>query len=585
MYSENLSQSSNADNNKDSQNLIFSNKRNHISEVWNYFEKIEWGKDKKIAKCIIAKCTHNAFSCGKEGTTRPLWHHLENSHWMVYVKTEEYYKKKKKTQIESGNIEEFLKKSSVSPVNSSTTIDNEKFHDMIAIWLINCQRPFLTAEDPELIEIFRYLNPNVKPVKADAIKNTIMKLYKEGKRELKVYLSTINSKISFTSDLWTSPNNKAFVSATAHYIDDDWVLHETVVDFGLMKGKHEGVKIANGFFDVLKDYDIISKFQAITLDNASNNDTFVRELATKLREETETEELNSAIRTSPQWVELLENACNACKIKVLKPILDCTTRWNSTHDMIRNGLYLKPALNTLTSIHDDLHQYAISHTQWATLEKIVEFLEPFKDLTLKMSTSSYSTAYLIIPLFNIIIDHVEDTADLSEGEVTGKIQIAAKAARDKLVRYYSKTNMFMMLCTALDPRRKLYYFTKKGFLDDDISETKMLMRHLLEIHYTSTSISITNSSSINDSNTNKDTDVLAWWKAHQKQFPHLACIARDYLSIPATSTSSERLFSSSKNMITDKRCKLAPKTVRAGQCLKSWMQGPLKEKLGIYSSK
>jgi len=110
MYSENLSQSSNADNNKDSQNLIFSNKRNHISEVWNYFEKIEWGKDKKIAKCIIAKCTHNAFSCGNEGTTRPLWRHLENSHWMVYVKTEEYYKKKKKTQIESGNIEEFLKK-------------------------------------------------------------------------------------------------------------------------------------------------------------------------------------------------------------------------------------------------------------------------------------------------------------------------------------------------------------------------------------------------------------------------------------------------------------------------------------------
>jgi len=62
-------------------------------------------------------------------------------------------------------------------------------------------------------------------------------------------------------------------------------------------------------------------------------------------------------------------------------------------------------------------------------------------------------------------------------------------------------------------------------------------------------------------------------------------MARDYIAIPATSTSSECLFSSGKNMITDKRCKLAPKTVRAGQCLKSWMQGPLKEKLGIYSGK
>jgi len=88
-----------------------------------------------------------------------------------------------------------------------------------------------------------------------------------------------------------------------------------------------------------------------------------------------------------------------------------------------------------------------------------------------MSTSSYSTAYLVIPLFNIIIDHVEDVADLSENEV---IQIAANAAKEKLIRYYSKTNTLTMLCTALDPRRKFHYFIKKGFLDDDINETKML---------------------------------------------------------------------------------------------------------------
>lgn len=52
-------------------------------------------------------------------------------------------------------------------------------------------------------------------------------------------------------------------------------------------------------------------------------------------------------------------------------------------------------------------------------------------------------------------------------------------------------------------------------------------------------------------------------------------MARDYLAIPATSVPSERLFSAGGNMITEKRCRLAPKTVRAGQCLRSWMQGPL----------
>ncbi|CAG8813664.1 1931_t:CDS:1, partial [Gigaspora rosea] len=59
------------------------------------------------------------------------------------------------------------------------------------------------------------------------------------------------------------------------------------------------------------------------------------------------------------------------------------------------------AFNSLTSSHDDLSHYAISHNQWSILEKIAEFLEPFKDLTTKMSSNSYCTASWIIPLFNI----------------------------------------------------------------------------------------------------------------------------------------------------------------------------------------
>jgi len=50
-------------------------------------------------------------------------------------------------------------------------------------------------------------------------------------------------------------------------------------------------------------------------------------------------------------------------------------------------------LNTLTSNHDDLNNYAISCNQWTTLEKISEFLELFKDLTIKMLSSSYCTAF------------------------------------------------------------------------------------------------------------------------------------------------------------------------------------------------
>ncbi|RIB00908.1 hypothetical protein C2G38_2232486 [Gigaspora rosea] len=60
-------------------------------------------------------------------------------------------------------------------------------------------------------------------------------------------------------------------------------LKKITIDFGLLSGKHNGVNIANGFFRILKDYNIVSKFLAITLENATNNNVFVQELAIKIR--------------------------------------------------------------------------------------------------------------------------------------------------------------------------------------------------------------------------------------------------------------------------------------------------------------
>jgi len=68
----------------------------------------------------------------------------------------------------------------------SPLINNEKLRVMMSVWIINRQRPFTIVEDPELIEIIKYLNPIAKPIKADSIKNTIMKFYEEGRKLMKV---------------------------------------------------------------------------------------------------------------------------------------------------------------------------------------------------------------------------------------------------------------------------------------------------------------------------------------------------------------------------------------------------------------
>ena len=55
------------------------------------------------------------------------------------------------------------------------------------------------------------------------------------------------------------------------------------------------------------------------------------------------------------------------------------------------------------------------------------------------------------------------------------------------------------------------------------------------------------------------TDSYKWWAGNQNRFPILSYLAKKYLSISATSTSSERLFSQADNTMTAKRTQLKPK--------------------------
>lgn len=54
---------------------------------------------------------------------------------------------------------------------------------------------------------------------------------------------------------------------------------------------------------------------------------------------------------------------------------------------------------------------------------------------------------------------------------------------------------------------------------------------------------------------------LEWWKTHATKYPRLASIARRYLSMPATSVSSERAFSVAGNTVTKLRANISSEVV------------------------
>ena len=68
----------------------------------------------------------------------------------------------------------------------------------------------------------------------------------------------------------------------------------------------------------------------------------------------------------------------------------------------------------------------------------------------------------------------------------------------------------------------------------------------------------------------RDTDIYQYWKAKQFDFHIISKIAKDYLTILATSALSECVFSSSSDIVTKKRNRLIGDLVQMIVCLKDW---------------
>lgn len=88
---------------------------------------------------------------------------------------------------------------------------------------------------------------------ADTIKENIFSLYEENIKKIKDFLQKVSRKISFITDIWTSPSTKSFLSLTAHFIDDKWKLRNMIIDFIQMYGSHSDKNIKNTFILGLKN--------------------------------------------------------------------------------------------------------------------------------------------------------------------------------------------------------------------------------------------------------------------------------------------------------------------------------------------
>ncbi|KAL6190840.1 hypothetical protein ACLB2K_037234 [Fragaria x ananassa] len=65
-------------------------------------------------------------------------------------------------------------------------------------------------------------------------------------------------------------------------------------------------------------------------------------------------------------------------------------------------------------------------------------------------------------------------------------------------------------------------------------------------------------------------NILGWCRSHEEVYLVLSLIARDLLSVPASTVASEAAFSAGGRVVSEKRASLSPSTIQALICLKDW---------------
>jgi hypothetical protein len=289
--------------------------------------------------------------------------------------------------------------------------------------------------------------------------------------------------------------------------------------------------------------------------------------------------------------------------------------------MIERARELQVPLSELANTVPDLPE--LSGEEWKLLKIIAQVLSIFKDAAQELSATSHPTLNEAVLVYNYIFDELEDFHQLCGDEANSQadnqeyvaiinqcspamkraLSNAIEAAHCKMRKYYAKTWAGMYaIALVLDPRFKMDYCEKKGWEPEHIAHVRdAIQRTVEQVHGGSVPSSgpcqsdttvhrnrltqrldrdMKQSRMGKESEMEKymaastihaEADVLAWWRLSAHDYPCLARIARDYLSIPATSAPVERVFSGGADLITKKRGSLNEDTIRDCMCLKSWL--------------
>ncbi|CAM4549683.1 unnamed protein product [Leuciscus chuanchicus] len=412
---------------------------------------------------------------------------------------------------------------------------------------------------------------------------------------------------SATTDLWSSRTTEPYISLTIHFIDDDWKLRSRCLQTAFFPEDHTGAIIALGLKDALSAWGLDeARLVCMTTDSGAN---MVRALEINkwTRLACFGHRLHNAIERSVQHDARVARATGMCKKVVStfsyswkkknaltsaqrelnlpphKLITESPTRWGSRFKMMERVLEQEKAITQVLAADQKSRHLLPTWQDIDVLEAITKALKPLQDFTDALSGEEYVSVSYVKPVLHLLNTNIlkpeEDKAGLCED--------IKKRVLDYLNEKYKDpaTDELLNMATFLDPRFKTTYMSPEK-LEEVRSRVATETKALEE--KTATDASSTEDQSERETSTvqlkkpkhslgsffkkcssappkqqgidmeldgyllmvtaDSDSDPLEWWRLQCSHFPRISRLAKKYLCIPATSSPSERAFSTGGNI-------------------------------------
>ncbi|XP_057371912.1 uncharacterized protein LOC130692850 [Daphnia carinata] len=320
------------------------------------------------------------------------------------------------------------------------------------------------------------------------------------------------------------------------------------------------------------------------------------------------------------------------------PVLDCPKRWSSTYFFLKRGLKLRPAFDKIAE-DQELSKNLLGEEDWISFRQMFSFLEEFTLVTTYIEANQHPTVSLVVPMCNRLLNLLEETSQepsnhplLVKGAAAGLLKLSTyydKASPVVMAATFMDPRCKMQYfidngwscggetVDAFDgieenlitsrvkpviesvwgqynappsPPSKSNHSTPKNENSTKTNKSAISTKSKINNSYFAQVVFGSSSQTSNrfekdemaeyeeEETEPADCDPMAvfeYWSNRSSRWPRLCAMAKDLLSIPATTAASERTFSAGKDLFDFAGMNLNPEAAEALVCLRSWYRAGL----------